>query len=68
MAEPKRLNAARALSKPGAPLHPAVAEILEGLAVQDAVPAELLPAIAEVLGYVYQMDDVAAKRQQIQRR
>jgi flagellar biosynthesis protein FlhB len=68
MAEPKRLNAARALARPGTPMPPAVAEILEGLLVQQAVPPEMLPAIAEVLGYVYQMDDVAEKRKQIQRR
>ncbi len=67
MPEPKKLMS-RALTKPGQPTHPAVAEILEGLAVQNAVPAELMPAIAEMLTYIYQMDDVAEKRKQIQRR
>lgn len=68
MSEPKRLNISRALSKPTTPMHPAVAEIMEGLAVQNAVPAELMPAIAEMLTYIYQMDDVAEKRKQITRR
>lgn len=67
MSEPKKLMS-RALTKPGQVAHPAVAEILEGLAVQNAVPAELMPAIAEMLTYIYQMDDVAEKRKQIQRR
>lgn len=67
MSEPKRLMS-RALVKANQPAHPAVAEIMEGLAVQNAVPAELMPAIAEMLTYIYQMDDVAEKRKQIQRR
>lgn len=50
------------------PAHPAVADILQGLAVQQAVPTELMPAISEMLTYIYQMDDVAEKRKQIQRR
>ncbi|MNL51339.1 hypothetical protein D3C87_1744310 [compost metagenome] len=50
------------------PTHPAVADILQGLAVQQAVPTELMPAISEMLTYIYQMDDVAEKRKQIQRR
>lgn len=68
MSESKRLNVSRALAKPNQTMHPAVAEIMEGLAVQNAVPAELMPAIAEMLTYIYQMDDVAEKRKQIQRR
>lgn len=68
MSEPPRRTMSRALVKPGTPAHPAVAEIMEGLAVQNAVPAELMPAIAEMLTYIYQMDDVAEKRKQIQRR
>lgn len=50
------------------PTHPAVSDILEGLSAQNAVPAELMPAIAEVLTYLHQMDDAAEKRKQIQRR
>lgn len=46
----------------------ALAEILEGLSIQAAIPPELMPAIAEVLGYLQQMDEVAEKRKQIQRR
>lgn len=50
------------------PTHPAVTDIMQGLAVQQAVPSELMPAISEMLTYIYQMDDVAEKRKQIQRR
>ena len=70
--QPKRLmklNGTRSLAGATQPSpHPAVADILEGLAVQNAVPPELMPALAEMLTYIYQMDDVAEKRKQIQRR
>lgn len=48
--------------------NPAVAELLEGLAIQHAIPPEMLPAVAELLQYIQQMDEVAEKRKQIQRR
>lgn len=66
--QPKRLLAPRGLAKAPLSAHPAVTEILEGLSVQQAVPPEMLPAIAEMLTYIYQMDEVAEKRRQIQRR
>lgn len=65
MSEPPRLKNPPALRRT---TPPAVAEILEGLGIQNAVPQELMPAIAEVLTYLHQMDDVAEKRKQIQRR
>lgn len=67
MKEPSTLKNPPALRK-AQPTHPAVSDILEGLSAQNAVPPGLMPAIAEVLTYLHQMDDAAEKRKQIQRR
>lgn len=37
----------------------AVAEVMQGLTVQAAIPREMLPAIEEMLGYIYAMDERA---------
>lgn len=37
----------------------AVAEVMKGLTVQAAIPREMLPAIEEMLGYIYTMDERA---------
>lgn len=67
MTEPSKLKNLPAL-RLAKPTHPAVSDILDGLGAQQAVPPELMPAIAEVLTYLQQMDDAAEKRKQIQRR
>ena len=37
----------------------AVAEVMKGLTIQAAIPREMLPAIEEMLGYIYMMDERA---------
>lgn len=59
--QPVRLPARR--PAPGQALTPtaaqAVAEVMQGLRVQAAIPPEMLPAIEEMLGYIYTMDERA---------
>lgn len=37
----------------------AVAEVMRGLTLQAAIPREMLPAIEEMLSYIYMMDERA---------
>ncbi|GEM_PF-4567517 len=59
--QPIRLPARR--PSPSQALTPAaaqaVADVMKGLAVQAAIPREMLPAIEEMLGYIYAMDEQA---------
>lgn len=57
--QPVRLPARR----PTEALSPAaaqeVAELMKGLTIQAAIPREMLPAIEEMLTYIYAMDERA---------
>ena len=46
---------------------PALAELLSKLELDVNIPAELYTLVAEVLAFVYQLEQLAAKRMEIQR-
>lgn len=57
--KPIRLPARRQVQALTPTAAQAVAEVMRGLTIQAAIPREMLPAIEEMLGYIYTMDERA---------